>query len=145
MAGKKPSKHAGGRPSEMTPEIVAKMLEGIGLGLSVFDVADLAGKHRVTLYRWIEAAQKAVDDDTATPEQVEFCNQVKTAQQEGQMRRLKRIESGDAGWQGCAWIQERRFRQQWGASVQHVGDPTNPVTARVEVSYVDRPIERDTD
>lgn len=139
-----PPKHAGGRPSEMTPVVVEKMLEGISLGLSIVDVADLAGKARQTVYNWINAAEKAVADGTATDEQREFLDSVKSAQQEGQLRRLKRIQTGDPGWQGSAWIQERRYPRQWAATSKLGGDPDGvPIQQRIVVEYVDQPIEED--
>lgn len=130
-----------GRPSEMTEDVVKKMLEGIALGLSIVEVADLAGKSRTTIYNWINAAEKAVADGSADEEQSGFLDSVKEAQQEGQLKRLKRIQEGDPGWQGSAWIQERRYSRQWGAKQQISGDPDGvPIQQRIVVEYVDQPI-----
>lgn len=137
-------KHAGGRPSEMTPEVVKKMLLGIGLGMSLVDVSYLAGKSRQTIYNWINAAESAIADGTATDEQREFLDNVKMAQHEGQLRRLVRIQTGDPGWQGSAWIQERRYSKQWAAVQKISGDAEgSEIRHKIVVEYVDRPLEQD--
>ncbi len=136
-----PPKHAGGRPSEMTPTVVEKMLEGIALGMALVDVAAFAGKHRNSIHNWISAAEKAVADGSATEDQVEFLGNVNKAQHDGQLCRLKRIQSGDPGWQGSAWIQERRYARQWAATSKLGGDPDGvPIQQRIIVEYVDQPI-----
>ncbi len=133
MAGKgkpsKPGARGRGRPPELTPAIEALIFEGIGLGMDREEVADLAGKHRTTVWRWIKAAYEAVEGDTATDEDVDFCNAVKEAEAKGVIVRLRRIQSGDPGWQGCAWIQERRYARRWGAKqqVEHTGKDGGPI------------------
>lgn len=108
----------------MTPEVVQEMLDGIALGMHYEEVADLCGKGRNTIWRWMTSAERAVEDGTATEEQAEFWNAVKKAQAKGVHRRLNRIVEGDNGWQGSAWIQERRFRQKWGQTVkQEISGP----------------------
>ena len=130
----------------MTEDVVKLMLSGISLGMPLIEVTYLAGKCRATIYNWISAAEAGVADGTATEAQREFLDNVNKAQREGQLRRLHRIQTGDPGWQGSAWIQERRYSREWGAKQQISGDPDGvPIQQRIVVEYVDRPIEPESE
>lgn len=127
-------KKPAGRPSELTPEIEAKIIKGISLGMHRDEVAGFAGRHRSTIYYWMKKAQDDADAGTASPEQLAFLDGIKAAEASGVLARLERINSGDPGWQGSAWIQERRYSKQWAAVQKIAGDPDG---APIKIAFVD--------
>lgn len=56
-----PAKHPGGRPSKLTPEVIAKVKEGLAVGLSPELASERAGISRRTYARW--KAQGEADDE----------------------------------------------------------------------------------
>jgi hypothetical protein len=92
-------KHPGGRPTKRTSKITERICEGISYGLTDEEVAALVGIDDSTLTRW--------------KKDPEFCGAIKRAMAIRKLDRLKRIESGDPGWQGTAWAIERQYPEQF--------------------------------
>ena len=57
-----------GRPTEKTPEIIAKLEEAAAFGASIEEIAFYAGIHRATLYRWLSEDQDLRDRITELTE-----------------------------------------------------------------------------
>jgi DNA-binding XRE family transcriptional regulator len=89
-------KHPGGRPTKRTPEVVEKLAKCIAMGLTDDEAASLVGIHRDTLIEWHKDP--------------EFSDMVKSAKAQRLAQRLNRVESGELGWQGTAWILERCYQ-----------------------------------
>lgn len=89
-----------GRPTKLDEHLAATICEGLSYGLTNQQTADLAGISVETLYGYfrIEA----------------FAKRVAQAKAQRGLVRLKRIENGEAGWAGCAWLKERTDPQMWG-------------------------------
>jgi hypothetical protein len=96
---KKTSTRAQGRPTKLTPQVKAKLKEAFAYGLNDDQAAALAGVSDVTLTLW--------------KRRPEFMAEIREAINQRLLVRLKRIEEGENGWQGCGWILERLLPRQW--------------------------------
>jgi hypothetical protein len=75
-----------GRPTKLTPAVIAKLKEAFSYGLNDDQAAALVGVSDMTLTTWKR--------DPA------FMHEIREAINERLLVRLKRIETGDNGWQG---------------------------------------------
>jgi hypothetical protein len=82
-----------GRPTKKTSELVARVAEAISFGLIDKEVCELIGIDKDTLIDW--------------KKDPEFFGQIKPAVALRHLKRLQKIESGEVGWQGAAWLAER--------------------------------------
>ena len=109
-----------GRPTKLDEPMAAKICEGLSYGLTNQQTADLAGISASTLHNWLE-------DEV-------LAHRVAGARAQRDLVRLKRIENGDAGWQGCAWLLERSNPQLWGRHLLYQrAEPTEKVVSTEEV------------
>jgi hypothetical protein len=92
-------KHPGGRPTKRTPEITEQICEAISYGLTDEEVAARVGIDDSTLTCWKKIP--------------EFSGAIKKAVVTRKLARLKRIESGEPGWQGTAWAMERQYPKEF--------------------------------
>jgi hypothetical protein len=116
-------KHPGGRPTKRTPEITAQIAEAIADGLNDTFVCDLVGITPETLIQWRKNK--------------EFSYAIKSAEAARLQIRLRRIESGDDGWQGTAWFVERKYPRDWSRpelqmTVEHTGSLDHAITLVAE-------------
>lgn len=88
-----------GRPSKLTPAVMAKLKEAFALGLTDDQAASVVGVSDMTLTTWKRNPS--------------FMAEIRGAVNERLMLRLKRIEAGENGWQGCGWLLERLLPRQW--------------------------------
>ena len=96
---KKTSTRGQGRPTKLTPQVKAKLKEAFAYGLNDDQAAAVAGVSDVTLTLW--------------KRRPEFMAEIREAINQRLLVRLKRIEEGENGWQGCGWILERLLPRQW--------------------------------
>jgi 3-mercaptopyruvate sulfurtransferase SseA len=89
-----------GRPTKKTPELVAKLTRALATGAPLALAAQAAGIDRDTLLEWRK--------DPAFAAQISQCLAV------AQLANLAVVASGAPGWQGAAWILERRHPKRWG-------------------------------
>jgi hypothetical protein len=75
--------------------MIARIAEAISLGLTDEEASALVRIHWETLLEW--------------KKDPEFSEAIKSAVAARMVKRLKQIETGANGWQGCAWITERLF------------------------------------
>lgn len=110
---------ATGRPSKLyDQEVRDKILEAMKLGLADQDAAAYAGIDYTTFYRWQKAAE---EDETGESAEAEFCKMVKREQAVGLVAIHRRVLEGESGWQGSAWLAERRFPDRYARQdrIQH--------------------------
>lgn len=88
-----------GRPTKLTPTVMAKLKEAFSLGLTDDQAASVVNVSDVTLTMWKRNPS--------------FLAEIQGAINERLMLRLRRIEAGDNGWQGCGWLLERLLPRQW--------------------------------
>jgi hypothetical protein len=84
-----------GRPTKRTPEVMAKIAEGIASGLTDREAGLIAGVRHDTMTEWRKDR--------------EFSEAIERATAERLLLRLERIEAGGQGWQGTAWALERIY------------------------------------
>jgi hypothetical protein len=82
-----------GRPTKRTAEVVAKIAEAVAIGLTDREAGLLAGVRHDTMTEWRKDP--------------EFSEAIERATAERLLLRLERIEAGEQGWQGTAWVLER--------------------------------------
>jgi hypothetical protein len=88
--------NVGGRPTKFTPDLLEKLAEAIALGCPDRIACDRVDIDEETLHDWRHHK----------PGFSEYLNR---ARSERMIIRIKRIDSGEAGWQGSAWMLERRW------------------------------------
>lgn len=99
-----PAKSLGGRPPlYLDPEIRAKVLEGLELGIGYAKTAKWAGIDEDTLANW----RKMEPPPNSPSEVVEFFGDLKKAEIGGEVSRIRTVVQGFPGWQGAAWWLER--------------------------------------
>ncbi|MGH9751648.1 MAG: hypothetical protein ACREA2_02605 [Blastocatellia bacterium] len=102
-------RHAGGRPSKLTPAMSRRIILGVSLGLSYQRTCDLAQIPYRTVRRWILRGEQ---------EQAgkfwRFCQAIKKAEAAGVIVCLTRIhKAAEDDWRAAAWFLERRFPEAW--------------------------------
>lgn len=120
--------HPGGRPLDITPEIIARVRELLPICLYIETVADYIGVSRFAVRIWIKRGAKEVKRVTRLQKKgkpfewlesesiyVEFFNTIKAAIADGEIADLQRIKDMSATqWQAAAWRLERRHGERWG-------------------------------
>jgi transposase len=95
------------RPTKYTPEVGEKLCTAVRHGLTYKLAAAYAGVHYDTLNEWRRGKP-------------EFSDALTRAEAEGALARMLRIEkaASDGDWRAAAWIQERRYPQDYGRTVE---------------------------
>lgn len=109
------------RPTDLTPELQATVIEYIGHGCYVEIAAQAAGIHKATLYAWLKRGgkelkrlQKGKEPDPSEAIYAEFNDAVKKAMAESESKAIQQIAfAGRQQWQALAWYLERRFPERW--------------------------------
>lgn len=94
--------HPGGRPSKCTLQLIEVLAKAISDGLPDRFACDVAGISNDTLVEWRK-----------DPLNDQFSAIVKQAEAERMRKRLLRIEEGLPGWQGSAWVLERKYPEHF--------------------------------
>ena len=115
-----------GRPTKLTPELQAKIVEAIAAGNYIETAAAYAGVNKTTLYDWMKRGGR-----TGKGIYHEFSNAVARALAQAEMRDVLIIgQAAKDNWQAAAWRLERKFPDRWGrkdrisAQVEHSGEVT---------------------
>jgi hypothetical protein len=109
-----------GRPTKQTPEVVTLIASAIADGFNDEEAALVAGVNPHTISLWRK--------------QEEFCAAVKTAELKRLQKRLQRIEAGEMGWQGTAWILERVHKERFSRPEVQFAQQINVTTQGAEIS-----------
>ena len=88
----------GGRPTKLTPAMIAKIAELFWLAFTDQQVAEFVGLHERTIRRYRSG---------------ELCPQIKKAELAREMPYRKRIWDGVGNWCGAAWMLERKYPTQF--------------------------------
>lgn len=125
-----------GRPTLLTPEVQARIVEALRKGNYRSTAAAAAGIHRNTLVNW----EKWADEGKAP--YVDFLTAMQQAEAEAEMEGLARIRDAKAGtpgvsgadpWQKDAWFMERRYASRWCARVkQQVQENVEALTSKLK-------------
>ena len=122
-----------GRPSKLTPETQEKIVNAIRLSATYELASSYAGISYATFNNWMKRGSEA-----KSGEFFEFFNAVKTAEGEGAISSLIKIEQAakDGAWQAAAWKLERRYPASYGRTVQQV-EHSGPDGGSIPIQYVD--------
>ena len=99
-----------GRPSKLTPEVEARIVEAVELGATWEKAAEAAGVGASTLREW---RQRGEADEAPF---AAFLAALKRAEAEGVARALRTIrQAAESGqWTAAAWLLERRYPADYG-------------------------------
>lgn len=111
-----------GRPTSLTPEVSASIINTMRDGGYLTDAAWIAGIIPATVYNWIERGEAGESPF------VEFLYALKKAEAEARLESLRYIKQGGKDWQAQAWFLERRDKPGWGRGGD-LGDGSAPVGA----------------
>lgn len=112
----------GGRPTELTPDVLAEVTRVLPVVLYVETLADYIGVTRFTVRNWIKRGkkeEKRLRHPRAKPCEreaifLQFFYAIKKAIADGQFHSLQIIRNAAATqWTAAAWLMERRFPEQW--------------------------------
>lgn len=115
----------GGRPTKLTKETQAKIVEAVRAGAYIETASVFAGIDKASLYAWMKrgnAQSKGIYR--------EFLNAIEKAFAESELRDIMNIgNAAKDNWQASAWRLERKFPDRWGrkerisldANVSHSG------------------------
>lgn len=108
-----PGESKRGRPTALTEELAARICVAVGTGHFVNAAMSNEGLDRSTFYLWRERGEqdKAAGKSTIY---AEFIDMIKKAEFTAEDDNLKLVKAGGFGWQGNAWILERRYPGRWG-------------------------------
>src|ERR1700679_2418607 len=90
----------GGRPTKRTPELLAQLTAHLETGATLALACQACGLDPTTLNTWRKDA--------------EFAQYLEQTLAIAQINNLLRVQAGGPGWQGAAWILERRHPKRWG-------------------------------
>tara|TARA_R100001443_G_scaffold41757_1_gene55108 strand:+ start:942 stop:1406 length:465 start_codon:yes stop_codon:yes gene_type:complete len=105
-----------GRKTKCTAKTIARVAEGMRIGMTVELAAQYGGIGKDTFYRWLKLA----NDPTADKVFSDFSDAIKAAEADNAARCLLVIDdaANDGSWQAAAWMLERRHKYQRQAAVQ---------------------------
>ena len=121
-----------GRPTSLTPEVQATIVECIGEGLYMEHAAGCAGVGDRTVRDWLKRGETGEEPYASFSAAVKVAEATAARDALGRVRRATTGE-GSHPWQASAWLLERRFRGKYGRSyveadkeTGEVIDPTTP-------------------
>ena len=105
-----------GRKTKCTPKTIARVAEGLRIGMTHELAAQYGGINPDTFYRWLKLANAPSSNKCYS----EFSEAIKAAEADNAARCLLVIDdaANDGSWQAAAWMLERRHKYQRQASVQ---------------------------
>lgn len=124
------------RPTDLTPEVQAKIVQAIKIGNYVETAAAYAGIDKTTFYDWLRRG--AAEPGTIYEE---FSHAVEKADADAEVSGITRIrKAGVEVWQAEAWYMERRFGKRWALkqAIEHTGKDGGPIqtTTTIDLTQV---------
>jgi hypothetical protein len=125
-----------GRPTSLTPEVQATIVEHVRAGNYRSVAAAAAGVHRNRLAEWEKRGESGEEPYAG------FACALQKAEAEAEVELLAEIRAAQSGtpgvsaadlWTTKAWILERRFAARWCARVkQQVAEHVDTLTAKLK-------------
>lgn len=113
----------GGRPTDLTPEVIEQVKQLLPVALHIETVANFLGRTRRTFSNWLkwgsQEYQRLAKNKRAKPIKsealyLEFFLVYKKALGEGEFRNIEIVnQAATEQWTAAAWILERRFPERW--------------------------------
>lgn len=134
-----------GRPTKLTKELQAKVIEAVRAGNYIETAAAYAGISKPSLYDWMKRGNnqnKGIYRD--------FLNAIEKALADAEMRDVLIIgNAAKENWQAAAWRLERKFPDRWArkdkiqAEVNHSGGISTKIEIEQHYHVVQEIIEKD--
>ena len=114
-----------GRPTKLTPEVIAEFEKALASGCYVETAAAYVGVHRDSYYEWLRRGREEKNRvnggmngrKVKQKEElyVEFSDTISRALASAEIRDIARIDlAGNEDWRALAWKRERRNPDRWG-------------------------------
>lgn len=128
-----------GRPTKLTADVQARIVEAINAGNYQETAAAYAGIAPAAFYAWMSRGRAERDritnghkPDKTEARYLEFTEAVERARSVAEMRHVLNITKAaetDGTWQASAWWLERSFPKRWGrqARVEVTGTDGGPI------------------
>jgi ABC-type cobalamin/Fe3+-siderophores transport system ATPase subunit len=125
-----------GRPTKLTPQTQARIVQAIVGGNDITVAAAYAGIGKTTFYEWLERGRKAKTGPFAA-----FADAIQKAQADAETRNVALIAKAaqDGTWTAAAWWLERKHPERWGRKERHevTGKDGKDLVIRVVYADVD--------
>lgn len=106
-----------GRPSKLTPETKEKLFKALRTGAHIETACNAAGVAYVTVATWNQIAEGTHPTRKATPEYVEFREEMQRAIAEAEMILVARVNAASKeDWRASAWMLDRRHPERWAST-----------------------------
>lgn len=112
---------SGGRPTKLTWDLIYDVGQFLRMGAYATTVMKALNIKERTWYAWLDKAVKAevkaMSKRTKADQlYIAFGMVIDQADAEGELALLLKVNRGGFGWQGSAWILERKHPDRWGRS-----------------------------
>ena len=99
-----------GRPSKLTAESRARIVQAIAAGNTRDMAAACAGVHRATFFAWLKRGEQEISGTYR-----DFYDAIKKAEADAVAGSVEIIrQAAHQSWQAAAWFLERRYPRDWG-------------------------------
>ena len=104
------------RPTKLTPEVSAKILEAIGAGNTLPTASEYAGLYRETLRAWMDRGEKEADagEETVFSRLFRLIRQKMAETVARNVALIQKAGGNPQTWTAAAWWLERRHPEDWG-------------------------------
>jgi transposase len=142
-----------GRPTKLTPQVQARIVQAIVGGNDITVAAAYAGIGKATFYLWLERGRKEMTRLEASPFArprasetpfVDFIDAIEKAQADAETRNVALIAKAaqEGTWTAAAWWLERKYPERWGRKDRHEvtgkdGEPFSITVRRVNSAKSD--------
>lgn len=141
-----------GRPTKLNRELLKRISDIVRAGNYIETASAHAGIDKSTLYRWLKRGAREEERLQKNPKSkmkasesiyVDFCNSIKKAIAESEMRDLLIIgKASEQDWKASAWRLERRFPERWSKKERLDANVKSEHTERTEV-FIEQQIDTD--
>lgn len=125
-----------GRPTKLTPQTQAKIVQAIVGGNDITVAAAYAGIHKAQFYRWLEKGEQQQQGIYRA-----FRDAIEKAQADAETRNVALIAKAaqEGTWTAAAWWLERKYPERWGRKERHevTGKDGKDLVIRVVYADVD--------
>lgn len=123
-----------GRPTDCTPENIAKVCAALRLGVSQECAATGAGLCTRTFYTWMEKGKEGIEP------YAQFVQEVYAAENDAERELVDLIRSSVPNdWKAGAWLLERRHPRRWGRLDRSEVTGANGAAIQVQAQVVEIP------
>lgn len=123
-----------GRPTDCTPENIAKVCAALRLGVSQECAATSAGLCDRTFYTWMEKGREGIEP------YAQFLREVHAAENDAERELVELIKaSAPDDWKAGAWLLERRHPRRWGRLDRSEVSGANGAPIQVQAQVVEIP------